>query len=96
MTKEQLAKERQPCDNYPTVSSSDSEGKQQQESSRLLEGKSHRWSAVVKRKTKSTTAPKSGGNSTAERAMVNPDDRKFNVTMYGIEECKKGTLDMCE
>lgn len=40
--KEQLAKERQPCDKYPTVSSSDSGGKQQQESSRLLEGKSNR------------------------------------------------------
>ena len=40
--KEQLAKERQPCDKYPTVSSSDSGGKQQQESSHLLEGKSNR------------------------------------------------------
>ena len=46
---------------------------------------------MVKRKTKSTTATKSGGNSTAERAMVSPDDRKFNEIMYGIEECKKGT-----
>ena len=51
---------------------------------------------MVKRKTKSTTAPKSGGNSAAERASVSPDDRKFNVIMYGIEECKRVPLDMCE
>ena len=31
-----------------------------------------------------------GENSAAERASVSPDDRKFNVIMYGIEECKKG------
>ena len=91
VTKELLAKERQLCKNYPTVSTSDSEGEQQQESSRSLEGNSNRWSSVVKRKTVSTSAPKSGGNSVAERALVSPDDRKFNVIMYGIEECKKGT-----
>ena len=91
MTKELLAKERQLCDNYPTVSTSDSEGEQQQESSHLLEGNSNRWSSVVKRKTKSTSAPKSGGNSVTERASVSADDCKFNVIMYGIEECKKGT-----
>ena len=89
--KELLAKGRQPCDNYPAVTSSDSEGEQQQECSHLLEGNSNRWSAVVKRKTKSTTAPKSGGNCTSERASVSPDNRKFNVFIHGIEECKKGT-----
>ena len=64
VTKELLAKERQLCKNYPTVSTSDSEGEQQQESSRSLEGNSNRWwSSAVKRKTVSTSAPKSGGNS---------------------------------
>jgi len=61
----------------------------QHESSCLPEGNSNRWSSVVKRKAKSTTAPK--GNSATETASVSPDDCKFNVVMHGIEECKKGT-----
>ena len=94
-TKEQLARERLPCENCSPApaSSSDSEPEQLPEGSTNAALQSNtEWSSVVKMKTKtkSSIAPKSA--SYPERAMlVSPEERKFNVIIYGIKECKKGT-----
>ena len=92
-TKEQLARERLPCENCSPASSSDSETEQQPKGSTNAALQSNaEWSSVMKKKakTKPSIVPKSA--SYPERAkLVSPEERKFNVIIYGIKECKKGT-----
>ena len=92
-TKEQLARERLPCENCSPASSSDSETEQQPKGSTNAALQSNaEWSSVMKKKakTKPSITPKSA--SYPERAkLVSPEERKFNVIIYGIKECKKGT-----
>ena len=50
------------------------------------------WSSMVKIKTKTKPSIASKSASYPERAkLVSPDERRFNVIIYGIKECKKGT-----
>ena len=94
-TKEQLARERLPCENCSLASSNDAETEQQPEGSDNAALQSNaEWSSMVKIKTKTKTKPSIACKSASypERVkLVSPDERRFNVIIYGIKECKKGT-----
>ena len=94
-TKEQLARERLPCENCSLASSNDAETEQQPEGSANAALQSNaEWSSMVKIKTKTKTKPSIASKSASypERVkLVSPDERRFNVIIYGIKECKKGT-----
>ena len=92
VTKEQLARERLPCENCSPASSYDLETEQQPEGSTnaALQNNAE-WSSVVKKtKTKPSIASKSASYPESAK-LVSPEERKFNVIIYGIKECRKGT-----
>ena len=88
-TKEQLAKVSAPC---LTCFSSVPENEQRHESTNPVQGNT--WTSVVNGGTKHRfpTTAKSDSHQEFERAkLVSSDQRKFNVVIYGIKECQKGT-----
>ena len=93
VTKEQLARERLPCENCSPAFSNDSETEQQPEGSTNVALQNNaEWSSVVKKKTKTKPSIPSKSASYPESAkLVSHEERKFNVIIYGIKECKKGT-----
>ena len=88
-----IMQEQLPCENCSPAFSNDSETEQQPEGSTnaALQNNAE-WSSVVKKKTKTKRSIPSKSASYPESAkLVSPEERKFNVIIYGIKECKKGT-----
>ena len=90
---EQLARERLHCENCSPVFSNNSETEQQPEGSTNVALQNNaEWSSVVKKKTKTKPSIPSKSASYPESAkLVSLEERKSNVIIYGIKECKKGT-----
>ena len=89
VTKEQLARERLPCENCSPASSNDSETEQQQPegSTNAALQNNAEWSSVVKKTTKTKPSVPSKSASYPESAkLVSLEERKFNVIIYGIKE----------
>ena len=87
VTKEQLARESFP------VFSNNSETEQQPEgSTNAALPNNAEWSSVVKKTKTKPSIPSKSASYPESAKLVSPEERKFNIIIYGIKECKKGKV----